>query len=223
MLKVAFPLAFSDTMATYEIPYGSISRSTQMRTSWEKAKVEVPAERWADVSSGDYGVSLINSAKYGYDIKGNVMRLSLLRSPKWPDPTADRGKHAIAYALYPHAGRWDEAATLQRGYEFNVPLLPVLSDPHRGSLPPSRSFSTLAPSNLVLTTVKRAEKGDGWIFQWYDAIGKDSEALLTLPAAPRKAVRSDFLEGDGPALSVTGNTVRVPTRKHGVMTVKVQF
>lgn len=85
MLKVAFPLTVKDTFATYEIPYGHIKRSTQLKNSWDSAKVEVPALRWADLSEKDYGVSLINDSKYGYDCKGSTMRLSLLRSPKWPE------------------------------------------------------------------------------------------------------------------------------------------
>jgi len=109
MLKVEFPLTVQDTIATYEIPSGSITRSTQRNNSWNKARFEVSAIRWADVSKDDYGVSLINNSKYGYDIKDNVMRLSLLRSPKWPDPTADRGEHQIEYSLYPHNEDWKES------------------------------------------------------------------------------------------------------------------
>ena len=118
MLKVAFPVSVGDTVATYEIPYGTINRSTLWRDSFDSAKVEVSAQRWADLSQDDYGISLLNRAKYGYDIKGNTIRLSLLRSPVWPDPTADRGKHTMEYALYPHAGRWQAARTVRRGYEF---------------------------------------------------------------------------------------------------------
>ncbi|HXX64673.1 MAG TPA: glycoside hydrolase family 38 C-terminal domain-containing protein [Bacteroidota bacterium] len=223
MVKVAFPLAFSDTVATYEVPYGTIRRSTQMRNSIETAQVEVPAERWADVSTDDYGVSLINFAKYGYDIKGNTMRLSLLRSPKWPDPTADRGKHTISYALYPHAGRWQGASTVRRGYEFNAPLLSVIAETHKGKLPASNSFLSIAPANLVLTSVKQAEEGKAWILQWYETIGDQSDALVTLPAAPSKAVLSNFLEEDGAPLATSGSTLKVPTRPHGIVTVKVYW
>ena len=129
MLKVAFPVAVKDEKATYEIPFGSIERSTGSGDSWQKAKVEVPAQRWADLSQDDYGVSLLNRAKYGHDIKGGTIRLSLLRSPKWPDPTADRGKHTIEYALYPHAGRWRDAGTFRRGAEYDAPLLPMIRRP----------------------------------------------------------------------------------------------
>ena len=221
MVKLAFPLAYADTVATYEAPYGTIRRSTQMRNSIEQAQVEVPASRWADVSADEEGVSLINSAKYGYDIKGNTMRLSLLRSPKWPDPTADRGKHEITYALYPHAGRWQSAATVRRGYEFNTPLLAMLAEPHKGTLPASRSFLSIAPSNLVLTSVKKAEGDNAWVLQWYDALGEASTAVVTLPFHPSRAVLSNFMEDDGAPLDVQGESLRVPTTAHGIVTVKV--
>src|ERR1700691_3748501 len=81
LLKAAFPLAASGPMATYEIPYGTIERPTTRNNTWEKARFEVPAMRWADLGDGTHGFSLINAAKYGYDGEGNTLRLSLLRSP----------------------------------------------------------------------------------------------------------------------------------------------
>ncbi len=267
MLKVAFPFSFSDTVATYEIPYGSIERSTQRITSWQKARYEVPAENWADLSArsdksetrqagsprseagkaGNYGVSLLNNSKYGYDTKGNVMRLSLLRSPKWPDPTADMGKHSIDYALYPHAGSWKEANTVRRGWEYNEPLIAVMNSIHPGKLPLSDSFIKLNEKNLVLTTVKKAEdlhlfarsdksetrlagsprgeegKADAWIFQWYDAEGRETEATLTLPSVPKKVLQSNFMEVDGKPIKFDGRVVKVKTKKNSVETIKVYF
>ncbi|HCV44262.1 MAG TPA: hypothetical protein DGH68_12310, partial [Bacteroidetes bacterium] len=223
MLKVAFPLTVQDSVATYEIPYGTIQRSTQLRNSWEKAKVEVPAQRWADVSSGGYGVSLLNRSKYGYDIKGNVVRLSLLRSPKWPDPTADRGRHSIEYSLYPHAGGWRDAGTVQRGYEYNNPLIATVTDAHKGSLPLSRSLASLAPSNLILTSIKKAEDSDAWVIQWYDASGQNTDAQLTLPQRPKKVLMTNFLEEDGEPILTNGNTVTVRTKKNSITTVKVYY
>jgi alpha-mannosidase len=223
MLKVAFPVAVRDTMATYEIPFGSIRRSTQWRDSWDSAKVEVPAVRWADLSQDDYGVALLNASKYGYDIKGNVMRLSLLRSPKWPDPTADRGKHVIPYALWPHAGRVDAAEATRKGMEYNNPLLAVFTDRHKGTLPPQHAFLTLEPSNLILTTLKKAEEEDAWIVQWYEAAGKATEATLTLPAKVSRVVRSNLLEASGTPIPATGTRVSVPTKKRALVTLKIYF
>jgi alpha-mannosidase len=223
MVKVAFPVTIDAAVASYEIPYGSIQRSTQWKDRIDSAKVEVPALRWADLSQDDYGVSLLSRAKYGYDIKGNVIRLSLLRSPKSPDPTADRGKHRIEYSLYPHSGEWRKAGTVYRGYEYNNPLKVVIDKNHKGRLPYEYSFVKLAPSNLILTTVKKMEGSNAVIYQWYDAEGKEGMAALKLTAVPKKAVLSNFLEEDGKPLVIKGDIVEVPSGKNAVVTVKVYY
>lgn len=223
MLKVAFPLSVQDSLASYEIPYGSIVRQTIPTNSWEKAKFEVPAERWADMSHDGFGVSLLNQAKYGYDTKGSMMRLSLLRSPVWPDPTADRGEHEIKYAIYSHDGTWKDGGTVQQGYDYNYPLIAYAGTLHKGNLPMSRSFFQLMPSNLVLTIAKVAEKSDAWVIQWYDSEGKDSNADLVLPQTPKKVVESNFLEEDGKAVSFKGNHVNILTKKNSITTIKVYF
>src|SRR5271166_2062790 len=147
LLKVAFPLSARNDKATFEIPYGTVERPTTRNTPAEKAQFEVPALRWADISgpisgapplspsSGDrvgttHGFSLLNDSKYGYDARDNVLRLSLLRSPEWPDPHTDEGHHEFTYSLYPHAGTWREAMTVRQGYEVNVPLLAVATTRH---------------------------------------------------------------------------------------------
>jgi alpha-mannosidase len=223
MVKVAFPVAVRDTVATFEVPYGSITRSTLMRNSIDSAKVEVPALRWADLSAEGYGVTLLNRAKYGHDVKGNVLRLSLLRSPNWPDPTADRGKHVMEYALYPHAGTWREAGSPRRAIEYNAPLLTVETGRHSGTIRARTSFFRLEPASLVLSSVKRAEDGDGWVLQWYDALGDGGDAVVTLPRAAARAHRSDFLEQKGDPIPVAGNRLSVATPRHGVVTIRVAF
>ncbi|NIA30945.1 MAG: alpha-mannosidase, partial [Actinobacteria bacterium] len=102
LLKVAFPVSIHAKHATYEIPYGNIERPTHWNTDWDKGKFEVPAQKWADLSEGDYGVSLLNDCKYGYDIKDNVIRLTLIKSAIDPDPNADIGHHEFCYSLFPH-------------------------------------------------------------------------------------------------------------------------
>lgn len=223
MLKVAFPLNIHDSLATYEIPYGSIVRATIPTDSWEKAEFEVPAERWADMSHDDFGVSLLNKSKYGYDTKGNVMRLSLLRSPVWPDPTADRGEHEIKYAIYSHAGSWKDGGTDREGYDYNYPLIAEFGSIHNGKLPAEHSFFTLSPSNLVLTVAKKAEESDAWIIQWYDAEGTSSKAELTLPRVPKRVLESNFLEEDGKEVPFAGDRVILETKKNSVSTIKVCF
>ncbi len=140
LLKAAFPLAATSDKATYEIPFGTITRTTTRNNSWEKAKFEVPAQRWADLGDAHQGVSILNDSKYGYDALGNTLRITLLRSPTWPDDVADRGRQRFTYAIYPHTGDWKQAQTMHRGYELNDPLTAQQVFSHTGTLPATHSF-----------------------------------------------------------------------------------
>src|SRR5205085_5215579 len=138
-LKVAFPIAVRSPRATYEIQFGHVERPTHANTSWDVARFEVCAHKWADLAEPGYGVALLNDCKYGYDIRGNVMRLSLLRSPGWPDPETDQGRHRFAYALYPHPGDLRQAGVIAEAEAFNVPLVAVAGGTGAGAAPETRS------------------------------------------------------------------------------------
>ncbi|MGH9588245.1 MAG: alpha-mannosidase, partial [Acidobacteriaceae bacterium] len=168
LLKAAFPLAASSDKATFEIPFGTIERPTTRNNSWEKARFEVPAQRWADLGDGQHGFSLINDSKFGYDARGNVLRLTLLRSPTWPDPNADRGHQHFSCALYPHASGWREALSVRHGFDFNYRLSAEQVDSHTGEMAARHSFISVEPRNVVLTAMKKAEDSNSLIFHLYE-------------------------------------------------------
>ncbi len=124
MLKVAFPADVLTPQATYEIQWGNVERPTHRNTSWDWARFETCAQKWVDLSEGDYGISVLNDCKYGHDIRDNVVRISLLRGATSPDPTADIGEQRFSYSLRPHAGSWDEQ-TVAAAYALNDPLIAV--------------------------------------------------------------------------------------------------
>ena len=224
LLKAAFPLAASGPQATYEIPYGSIERPTTRNNSWETAKFEVPALRWADLGDGNHGFSLINESKYGYDAKGNVLRLSLLRSPTWPDPEADRGHHQFSYSLYPHSGDWKQALTVRRGYEFNYKLRALQVEAHEGNLPPQHSFVGIAGDNVVLTALKKAEDSDALLIRFYEWAGTTAEVRLRLPEGASGASLTNLMEKpEGEQLPVTNHQVTVPVHPYEIVSVRVEF
>lgn len=224
LLKAAFPLAASSNMATYEIPYGSIERPTTRNNNVEKAKFEVPAIRWADLGDGRHGLSLINDSKYGYDAKGNVLRLTLLRAPTWPDPEADRGAQHFAYSLYPHAGTWREADTVLRGYEFNYKLHAMQVASHMGELPAAHSFVSITPENLVVTAMKQSEDGKDLVLRFYEWAGKRADAVITVPNGASAAVSANLMEApDGGPLTMKGNKITLPVGPYSINTVRVSY
>jgi alpha-mannosidase len=229
LLKAAFPLSVTSDHATYEIPYGTIDRTTLRTNSWEKAQFEVPAQQWADLSGKApdgtiHGLSVINESKFGYDAAGNVLRLTLLRSPKWPDPDADMGHHHFHYALYPHAGTWKDAMTIRHGFEYNYPLTAVVTTAHPGELPASHSFVSVSPDNVVLTAVKKAEDTNSLIFRVYEWAGKSSTVEFHVPPGASGATVTNLQETpEGDALAVAGDVVKAPIKPYEILTVRVDY
>ncbi|MBS3818218.1 alpha-mannosidase [bacterium] len=223
LMKVAFPVDVTNDQATYEIPFGYVHRPTTRKTPWEKARFEVPAIKWADLSEENYGVALLNNCKYGYDIKNNVMRLTLLRSPTSPDPIADRGKHQFAYALYPHQGDWKKGNTVQRGYEFNYPLLPLFVESHPGELPPSFSFVQSSPSNILLATIKKTEDRDNLIFRFYESEGNETQATIQLFRKPRRIFELDLMENRIQSVPFKGKNLYVNFKNSEIKSFEIIF
>ncbi len=243
LLKVAFPVSARSDKATFEIPYGTVERPTTRNTPAEKAQFEVPALRWADISDSTHGFSLLNDSKYGYDANDNVLRLSLLRSPTWPDPETDQGHHEFTYSLYPHGGTWREALTVHQGYELNYPLMTVTTGQHPGTLPAEKSFFGTTEDNVVITAIKKQapqkpvqaiydgqprtvhpEEG-GLIIRFYEWAGKKGDVHLNLPQSGVAAWEMNLMEvAESPlSLAANPNVLTVPTNPYEIKTVKVDF
>jgi alpha-mannosidase len=224
LLKAAFPLAAGSSNATYEIPYGTIERPTTRNNSFEKAQFEVPALRWADLGNPERGFSLLNNSKYGYDSVGNLLRLTLLRSPTWPDPDADQEHHHFVYELYPHSGDWKQALTVRHGYELNYGLKAMQVPAHTGSMKAEHSFVSLAEQNVVLTAMKKTESGDGLVLRFYEWAGKSGNVTLTVPSGATGATLVNLMEkSEGKDLSVASDKVTVPVTPFQIQTVRLNY
>lgn len=193
-LKVAFPVNVRSPRATYEIQFGHTERPTHYNTSWDMARFEVCAQKWADLSEGDYGVALLNDCKYGHDIFENVMRLSLLRAPTSPDPEADRGHHEFTYALLPHPGDFRAGQVVQQAYALNIPLQVVPTDAHAGTLPASRSFFQVDRAGVIIEAVKKAERENAIIVRLYEAYGTRGAVNLKTSLPFKEAFAADLME-----------------------------
>ncbi|OXM13341.1 alpha-mannosidase [Paenibacillus herberti] len=175
LLKVAFPVDVRSTEATYDIQFGNVKRPTHWNTSWDWARFETVGHQWADLSERGYGVSLLNDCKYGYDIKDNVMRLSLLKSAIDPDPDADIGEHEFVYALLPHGGEWYTGGTVQEAWSLNNPLTYCQGAPVREGF----SLFRLSVPNVMVDSIKKAEDGDYLVLRVHEFAGIRSSVELS--------------------------------------------
>ncbi len=224
LLKTAFPIDVLSPSATYEIQWGNVERPTHMNTSWDWARFETVGHKWVDLSEGGYGASLLNDLKYGHDIHGNTIRLSLLRGPVKPDPGADLGEHHFTYSLLPHAGGWDEQ-TIAEAYALNDPLIvyPVKGDLGQSQTDrkPPVPFVSIDAANAVIETVKQAEDGQGIIVRLYESQRRRGPVTLTTSFPLASAFRQNLLEENQEELASDGNSVTFDLRPYQILTLRL--
>jgi alpha-mannosidase len=205
MLRTAFAVDVMSDRATFDIQYGYVQRPTHSNNSWDMAQFEVAGQRYADLSQGDYGAALLNDCKYGYKVRGNVLDLNLLRSPKYPDREGqgftDQGVHRFTYSFLPHVGDLVESDVLAEAALMNRPVRVLEGKPGGRLALPCRIES----DGVSLEVLKRAEKSDQWVVRLVETLGRRSSATLRLDESVRELVETDLLEWhDDQAVEVSG-------------------
>jgi alpha-mannosidase len=193
LLKARFPLALRSTHASFETAFGVVERPTHRNTSWDAARFEVAAHRFADLSEPGYGVALLNDGKYGHHALGNELGISLVRSPAYPDPLADEGEQIFTYALYPHRGHWPEGGVLREADDLNRPLLA-----RRITAGGTASWRPLRLNGLELGlgALKPLEDGGGLLLRVYEPQGARGRAELELPSGWSADAELNLLEDE---------------------------
>jgi alpha-mannosidase len=217
LLRALFPLNVRSHEATFETMYGAARRPTHRNTSWDEVRFEVSAHRFADLSEPGYGVALLNDGKYGHSARDNVLGISLLRSPLYPDPLADEGEHRFTYSLFPHPGDWTEAGVAREAFSLNSPLVVG------GGGGEAAEYGLVATEGveLALGSLKRAEDGRGVILRLYEPHGKRGPATLRFAFGPNSVERVNLLEEPEGTVETREGEVRLDVRPFEVLTLRV--
>jgi alpha-mannosidase len=221
LLRTLFPLTVHSHESTCETMFGALRRPTHHNTPWDATRFEVSAHRFCDLSEPGYGVALLNDGKYGHSAKGNVVGISLLRSPLYPDPFADEGEHRFAYSLFPHPGDWTAAGVAREAFDLNAPLFPVLAQ--GDALPQGFSLLEAEGLELALGSLKLAEDEDSVILRLYEPHGARGECTLRFGRPVERVERVNLLEeAEGP-IEVHRGAVRLTVRPFEVVTLRVEW
>lgn len=205
-LKILQDTSLVTRNATFDIQFGTLQRPTHMNTSWDWARYEVCGHKWADLTEGNFGLSVLNSNKYGWMARAGMLSLTLLRSPKNPDDTCDMTSHEIKHALMPHLGTPQEADVMKRAYDFNNPLRQESLPSSTVSSNSSWSLGSVAGEGVILHTIKMAEDGSGdVILRMFECDGATSQATVSLKMAVTAASRCDGMEVAGESFPFSGD------------------
>lgn len=221
LLKAVFPLDFHAEKATFDIQFGNIERPTHSNTSWDAAKFEVCAHKWADLSEGDYGVSLMNDCKYGYSCDENVLSLSLLKAATDPNPVADRGHHVFTYSLFPHEGDFRAAGTIKEAFLLNMPLEVRKVNAKDGILPDTHSLVSCDKENIVVETIKKAEDSDAIIIRLHDVWNCRTKVTLTFGFDFKDAYICNLMEENDIPIAHSGRSITLEVKNFEIVTLKL--
>lgn len=191
LLKAAFPVDIRSTYATYDVQYGNVKRPNHWNTSWEQARFETVAQKWVDLSEHNYGVSLLNDCKYGHDIKGNIIRITLLKAATHPDYMQDQGEHEFTYSLLPHKGDFVTGETVKEAFFLNEPL-DVIKGKSNNLL--NTSLFMIDSDYIEIDAIKQSEDKNYLVLRFHEYTGSKRKITITPGFKMNGFVEADLLE-----------------------------
>ncbi len=221
VLKAMFPINVHTHEAVYDVQFGNVKRNTHKNTSWDRAKFEVCAHKWADVSESGYGVAVMNDCKYGYGCDLNNLSLTLIKCAVAPNEEADKELHEFTYSILPHSGDFREANVAEEAYILNQPLTACKIDKQDGKLPDSFSFVGSKNNNIIIETVKQCENDESVIVRFYEYHNSHSKVTLDFGIDFDKAFICDMLENNLDEIEKNNRSVTLSVKPYEIVTVKI--
>ena len=227
IVKAAFPVDVNTNKATYEIQFGNIERNHTENTSWDVAKFETCAHKWADISDNGYGMALMNDCKYGHSVvNDSTIQLSLLRSGNSSrdsiEEVNDQGEHIMSYSIIPHSGNYIDADIVRKAYAFNNPMIAREINNSDGESAQSFSLVNTDSENIIIDTVKKAENNDNVIFRLYESQNKKGRAKLKFGVDIKKLYLCDLLENIEKEIEVKDNTAEIDVNNFEIITLMTE-
>jgi len=221
VLKAAFPINVHADKASYETQFGYVERPTHGNTSWDAAKFEVCGHKYADISEDDYGAAILNDCKYGYNAEGSTLKLTLLKCGTYPYEEADKEHHSFTYSFMPHSGNHKQGKVIQESYKLNRPLVAVKAQGD-GSVEDRFSLVKCNKENIIIETVKKAERSNATVIRAYDAYNRSTKAEITFGFDVKSAYFCDLMENKLEKLEVKENSIIIPVSAFEIVTVMVE-
>jgi alpha-mannosidase len=189
LLKVAFPVNAYSNEAIHETQFGYVKRPTHRSYQTDKDRYEVCNHRYTALTDGAHGAAVLNDGKYGVNVVGNEIRLTLLKSTMMPDQNADRGEQHFTYAFYPFDGAFADSDVPHQAAELNEPMVTCATGDNLGPiiLPDQK--------NIIVDTVKPADTAENALLvRVFEAMGKQADCAFAVNPRITRIVETDMLE-----------------------------
>jgi alpha-mannosidase len=204
LLKAGFELDILSDSARHEIQYGYAERPTHTNLPQDRARFEVAAHKWTDLSESEFGVALLNDCKYGVGVQGSEVRLSLMKSGLRPDTRGDEGRHMFTYSLLPHTCGFSVESVIRPAYELNIPVVSSYAEETAQGF---RGIVEIDSPNIIVESIKWAEKENGFVVRLYDAVKTGRRVNVKFNTAVKSVSLANLLEEEYHTLKLNDNSV----------------
>jgi alpha-mannosidase len=217
LLKVCFPVAVKTEDALHEIQFGHLKRPTHATRPYDAARFEVCNQRWTALAEPSRGAAVLNDSKYGVNVEGSSINLTLLKAALAPDMTADKGEQEFVYSFYCWDGLFAESGLIRQGYELNTPVSVTEGFAEKQSL------LSVDSEHIIIETVKAADDGSGDIIvRLYESLGSAESAALSCALPVTAVSETDMLENFKGKLNMTKSGVKLEFRPFEIKTLRLK-
>jgi alpha-mannosidase len=205
-VKIHHPITIKNSDVLCNIQFGNITRPTHSNDSIAKAKSEISAHKFIDISDEQYGISMLSKNKYGFYVKENRLELTVLRSQQkngseigiqedsryYDNNYGDLVRHTFQYALYPHNKLNYPISVTKKAYNYNHDIISYKGY-KKGTISMDETFF-VSKKNIIIETIKPSDSGDGVIIRLYETEGKPTNFRLRTSLPYSKAYHTNLME-----------------------------
>jgi alpha-mannosidase len=243
-LRVRFSTDIKSLTYACGSQFGVVSRPTDQRyykpkEAWvEEPSGVYPSLMWFDHSDSMKGLTVIHQGIPENEVRDGALYLTLLRSvsmlssdgkagPAIPVPEArELKRYVFRYSIYPHEGDWLGAASYKHAHEFNTDL-DAMQLPKDIKIPLIKSFLEINPESIILSALKMAEDKDGVILRFYETMGMETDAAITLFKKPKAVKVVNLLEVEDESLKTVleqdTKGITMTVNPFEIVTLKIEF
>jgi alpha-mannosidase len=217
LLKVNFPTNIHTNEALHEIQFGYIKRPNHKSRQYDADRFEVCNHKWTAIAEANRGFAILNDCKYGVNVSGGSINLTLLKSALVPDMTADRGIHEFTYSIYLWNGAFSQSDVIREAYNLNSPVLLIEGDAG------DKQLFYVDMKNIIIESVKLAEDRSGdIILRLYESTGTTSACDISTYICAAKVWETNMLEEKKREISTHNNKMSLLFRPFEIKTLRIR-
>lgn len=204
-------------------PFGSTRRDIRPGADQHDAAWEMPGHLWAALvsDSESEGIAIVSEGSYGFRATPEKIGVSLIRSPDYPDATADRGAVEVSWAVGAYRAT---AADTVSSLPITARMPEILYGDTRLGPGPEEirpcPVTFLETGSLADSGIEASSDGGGFLIRMHETAGMRGTAVFQVNDEAWRVSLVDVLHHEIPRrVKNDGSQYRVEYRPYEILTL----